>query len=175
MVRVDPSSKCQHKLLSITSLHYWSLNREGRGGRGLGLMSTQIECSQLKEETFRSCYQVSKSLIRYWGGVGASLSTGDSSPASLHSPPQRLPPEKKGEPRHVENVCLLQPKVRPAFGRMPERDLTHYNALLYIAPDRPLCYDLSHYQEVTVENIQMYRTSPEQQQQLLKGKEVSCL
>lgn len=47
-------------------------------------MSRQIEvraseCSQLEEETFRSSYQVSHSLIWYRGGAGASLSNDEES------------------------------------------------------------------------------------------------
>lgn len=114
----------------------------GTGERGLELMSRQIEvrlwiweCSQLEEDTFISSYWVSQSLYGI-GGVAGGPPSNEATPSSLpHSSSQRLPHQKKREPQPVENVCLLQPNVRPTLGQMPERDPLRYSFLLYIDPD----------------------------------------
>lgn len=114
----------------------------GTGERGLELMSRQIEvrlfeCSQLEEDTFISSYWVSQSLYGI-GGVAGGPPSNEATPSSLpHSSSQRLPHQKKREPQPVENVCLLQPSVRPTLGQMPERDPLRYSFLLYIDPGCP--------------------------------------
>lgn len=87
-VRTDPSSKCQHNLLTchLPSLRVSKL--EGGRKRLKELMSGQIEvrlheCSQLLEETFGGCYWVSHSLYGIEGEQGRPWAMLIVHPASL--------------------------------------------------------------------------------------------
>lgn len=109
-------------------IHHFSALLVSKQGDGGELMSRQIEvrvfeCSQLEEETFRSSYHVSQSLIWCWGGVGASLSNGDT-PSSF---PCFLSKRNENLSRWKMFVCYS-----PVSGMNKcQRGVSHFTASCY--------------------------------------------